>query len=345
MQPELAGDELERQWLHRHFAVFEKPPLARDDRIGHALDGGEALLDRAQEPARLLQMACERLVRGVAVLDRLGIRAVQAHARQRRRVDDRDPAVAQLLDDHVGHDIARLLRAEALAGARIERADQRARGMQRRLVAADRVLQPRPFAVGEQRQVAVAHFQGDFAPSGVGGQRLELEAKAFLQRARADARRVEGLHHAQRGEEILRAHVVLRRHQRRELVERHLEVAVVVQAVDDHVGERAVAFAHRRNHQLLAQVLRERRLDFAGAAPILLVALHRRTRGLLLRHHDVVDRRRVAQWRRLRFGVLLEKRIGGERLVHLLGELERRHLEELQRLLDLWREGEVLPQS
>ena len=114
---------------------------------------------------------------------------------------------------------------------------------------------------------------------------------------------------------------MLRRHQRRELLERQLEVAVVVEAVDDHVRERAVALAHRRDHQLVAQVLLQRGLRVVGAAPVILVALHRRRARLLLRHDDVVERCRVAQ-RGLRWlGIVFEKRIGGERLLHFLREL------------------------
>ena len=107
--------------------------------------------------------------------------------------------------------------------------------------------------------------------------------------------------------------------------------------------EGAVALTHRRDHQLVAQVLREGRRRVVRPAPVVLVALHRRTgRRRFLRHDDVVHRRRIAQRRRGRVGVFLEEWIRRERLVHLLREFERRHLEELQRLLDLRRERQVL---
>ena len=110
------------------------------------------------------------------------------------------------------------------------------------------------------------------------------------------------------------------------------------------MSERAVALTHGRDHQLLAQVLGERRLRVVRAAPVVLVALNRRAGGRFLRHHDVVDSRCVAQRRRGRFGVFLEKWICRQRLVHLLRELERGHLEELERLLHLRGKGEMLPQ-
>ena len=89
-------------------------------------------------------------------------------------------------------------------------------------------------------------------------------------------------------------------------------------------------------------MLLQRRLHIR-AAPVVLLSLDAAAAGGLLRHDDIVHRgRRIAQrWRRC-LRVFLEERIGGERLLHLLGELERRHLEKLQRLLDLWREREML---
>ena len=120
-------------------------------------------------------------------------------------------------------------------------------------------------------------------------QRLQLQEQAFLEIARADARRVEALHQLQRRAEIFRAHVLARGHERHQVVERHLEVAVVLEAVDDHVREPAVAIIHRQDHQLLAQVLRERRLRVVQAAPVVLLAIDRPARAWLLRHDDIVD--------------------------------------------------------
>ena len=178
-------------------------------------------------------------------------------------------------------------------------------------------------------------------------QRLQLQLQAFLQRARADAGRIEALHELQRREEVLGAHVVLGRDQRRQLLEARLEVAVVVEAVDDHVGECAVTLAHSRHHQLPAQVLLQRRLRLGGAAPVVLFSLGggRAAARLLVRHDELLRGGAVARGGGRRLGVLLEERVGVERLLHLLRELERGHLEEAQRLLDLRRQREVLAQA
>ena len=173
----------------------------------------------------------------------VSIGAVDAHSRQGGGVDDRHPAVARLLHDHVGHHVARLGRAEAVARPGVERADKVARVMQRVLIAMRRVLQARPLAIGEEGEVAAADRQGDVAMRRVFRQRMQLEAKALLERACADTRGVEALHELQRRAEVVGVHVELVGHQRRQLLEGALEVPVVVEAVDDHAGERPVAIA------------------------------------------------------------------------------------------------------
>src|ERR1041385_6364846 len=78
VQAELARDQLERERLHRDLAVLEEPALPRHDRVGHALDRREPLLDGAQQPARFLELARQRLARAAA-LQRLGIGAIEPH--------------------------------------------------------------------------------------------------------------------------------------------------------------------------------------------------------------------------------------------------------------------------
>ncbi len=272
-------------------------------------------------------MARERGIAAVAaVRGGVGVGAVEAHPRQRGRINDRDPAIPDLLDQHVGDHVARLRRTEAVAGARVERADQVARRVQRVLVAAGGALQPRPLAVGEQAEVAADDRRGDVAAGRVLGQRLQLQQQAFLERARADAGRIEALHQAQRCAEVVGLHVELGRHQRRQVLEADLEVAVVVEAVDDHVREPAVARAHPRDHQLIAQVLLQGGLVVGGAAPIFLLALAAAAAAAarvgLLWQHDVFGGGGIAL-RGRPVGIFLEERVVGERFVHLLRELER----------------------
>src|SRR3977135_2687575 len=52
-----------------------------------------ATMEAAPQLARFLELARERLVRAAPPLDRVRVDAVQPHARQRRRVDHRDPAI------------------------------------------------------------------------------------------------------------------------------------------------------------------------------------------------------------------------------------------------------------
>ena len=77
--------------------------------------------------------------------------------------------------------------------------------------------------------------------------RHELQQQALFERARADARRVEPLHDAQRffgerqllGAMRLRVAIDLGRQRRQQVFERRLQIAVRVEAVDDPLGHPA----------------------------------------------------------------------------------------------------------
>jgi hypothetical protein len=82
VQAQLVGDLAQHQRPHRELAVGEEVALPLDDRVGHAQDGVEALLDVLDEPARLLQPLLQRLVALAAVrLQRAGIDVVHAQPR------------------------------------------------------------------------------------------------------------------------------------------------------------------------------------------------------------------------------------------------------------------------
>jgi hypothetical protein len=93
-------------------------------------------------------------------------------------------------------------------------------------------------------------------------------------------------------------------------------------------------------------MVRQARLRLRQPAPVFLLAFPRRAaarRGLLRQHHFLqrsLPRRRYGGFR-----IFLEERVAAERFLHLLRELERRHLQKPQRLLDLRGEGEVLAQT
>src|SRR3954452_13643312 len=107
-----------------------------------------------------------------------------------------------------------------MAGLRIERPDECSRGVQRLLVACDRMLKPRPFAIAEKLEMAAAHdVERAGPPWRVLVEVQELELEALLEVTRRHAGRVEALHQAKRGEKILCPHIVLGGHQFGELVE------------------------------------------------------------------------------------------------------------------------------
>ncbi|CFO48044.1 Uncharacterised protein [Burkholderia pseudomallei] len=209
--------------------------------------------------------------------------------------------------------------------------------------------------------------------------RVELQQQAFGQRARADAGLIERLHEPQRDEQFLLGRMQQRIGRRRELGQRLAQIAVVVERVDDHARERAVAPGELAKAQRVVQMLVQRRLGRHPVAGLeirrVVGAPARAARRELRRQRHVLagGRRRVGRERalvalgvavvrprvcvgggrlaRLRRGFgsivvgrlhVFEKRIGIERLTQFLLKLERRKLEQTQRLLQARRERQVL---
>jgi hypothetical protein len=163
--------------------------------------------------------------------------------------------VNYLAHHDVGHDVSRVTRTEPESGLGVERPDQVARHVQVGVRAPEELVEPDELARGERREVVADELERDRQPGRPRRQRLELEQQALLQRACADAGRLERLHEPQRRGKILRLDLVLGQHQRRQLVEAELQVAVVVECVDHEVRERAIALPHLRQQQLPPQVV------------------------------------------------------------------------------------------
>src|SRR5205807_8702359 len=90
-----------RSTLFPYTTLFRSPP---DDRAGDLHEGFVADLEALQEPARLLQLCAHGGVARVAP-DEAGVTLVEAHARQRRRVDLDPPAVLGAAHEHIGHHV------------------------------------------------------------------------------------------------------------------------------------------------------------------------------------------------------------------------------------------------
>ncbi len=241
MHVQVVGHFLEHQGAQRDLAVFEKGLLALDDRLGHALDGGVALFDIAHQPARFLQF----LRHGAAVVEprapeQFGIDVMQAGLRHGAAIGQDAPARTPLVDEHVRHHVRRRLVVVAAAGFGVERADQRAGIAQGVFGAVQRAPQAGGIVLGQPVDL-LAHDAQRQRPQRClqAGGGLQLQRQAFLQVARAQARRIQLLHQAQRRQPFafLGRRGEVRAERAAKAGQRGAQIAVLVERVDDEFGQ------------------------------------------------------------------------------------------------------------
>jgi hypothetical protein len=257
---ERLGDVAQNQRFHRLFAVLEEVTLDLDDARGHPQQGVVAALQALDEPARLLQVVLHGHVVGTVVGApyQVGVLGVDPQPRRGLRVEFDPPLVVVLVDEDVGLDVAGRLRRHAGAGARVERADQV--DHRRQLVALE--LEPAAHLLlvllGQGLEVFSDQLQGGFAPGAVfSGQLAQLDQQALTQVARGDAGRVERLDPVQHRLHLGQLHVLVG-HRSDDVLQRRGEVTVVVDAVDDGLGDRQVGRAEAAQAHLPEQVVLQR---------------------------------------------------------------------------------------
>ena len=302
--------------------------------------------------------------------------------RHRGFVERRDPFAAHLLDDDVRDDEIRLRLRERRAGARVEARHQRAHRAHAGVVGVQDALQLGEVARREERQVLGDDRERLGAERRRLRQRLQLQREAFGGVARADAGRLEALQVAKRDRELVRIDLELLREHLGHFLERDVQIAVLVERVDQRADEPPVAQRQIEHGELRQQVVAQRaRRDLlrveavvvvvrrGAAAPVRIAAgivleigavdglgaLARLVAGFLAARPVVVVRRhllgrRGGGARELRGGRqrllvalgLLEQRVLLQHPLHLGVQLDRRQLQQTDRLLQLRGEGEVL---
>ena len=224
----------------------------------------------------------------------------------------------------------------------------------------------------------VDDFHRFAAPGRGGGKDLELQLQAFGAIARAHAARVEALQVVERDLEFVEIELELVGKHLRDFLERRGEIAVVVQRVDERGHHLPVAKRQVRQHHLLDQVVAQRRgrrllrieivvLGRCAAAPVGVAAaivgdvgrigglgdVERAAFRVVLAGLPVfglglggafAHRERHLRRRGLVALLLffLEQRIFLQDALHLRVELERRQLQQPDRLLQLRRQREML---
>ena len=373
---EFLGNLAQHQRLHRDFAIVEKGPLIGHDGFGDTLDGGETLFDVADQPAGLLKLLGHRravVATGAAKQRRIG--AVQARPRHDRRIGRDDPLALHLANDDIRHDMVGVRARELDARLGVETAYQPACGMDGVVAAAQPAPQFGRLAPGQQVQVIAGEGAGKGHAFQVVIERVELQAQALRQVAGAQAGRIQLLDYAQ-GHHPLFVRGGGGQFQRPgDILECLPQIAVVVERLHQRFGQQAVALGEPIAAQFAAQVVPKVQRhgrpvpDVFGiviavvAAGIAIVGGVARGVVAVLRFAAVVfavlDGRVIGAVRLGRRGriaghgggvamsrvillLVFKKGIVGNGMLQFLGELECRHLQQLDRLLQARRQRQLL---
>src|ERR1700704_5980489 len=220
------GDVLENHRPHVLLALLEERRLALDDGAGYFHQGFVADLQALEQPARLLQLSAHARVAGVAP-DEVGVALIEPHAWQGRRVDFHAPAVVGAAYEHIRHHVLRTVGAHGGARTRVAGAHQGERRVELLLGGAQLAAQQRQLALRDQLQGLARDLQRG-VEAGRGWIELpQLQLDALGHRARADARRVEGLYPGEHAVHFLRRALELGPQRVRDFRERFDEIAVV----------------------------------------------------------------------------------------------------------------------
>jgi hypothetical protein len=225
-----------------------------------------------------------------------------------------------------------------------------------------RGLQARVVATRQELEVLAGDLERQRAGR-MPAQQAQLQHQALGGRARAHARGLEILQVPQRDAELLGVDLGLRREQRRDLLQRLREIAILVERVDQHRDQRAVALADAGERELLVEVVAQRRRVGRRERAVGVVVVVRAPGGrgrlgqpvlaplgglvgrgrLRLRGARARVARRGERGARLAFRVLaLEDRVLHQQALDLLVQLDRGQLQQADRLLQLRRQRQVL---
>ena len=226
----------------------------------HAQDGVKALLQVFDHPARFLQALIER-GRAFALMlaQSRCVQGVHAHFGQYRRVDFHMPGGLIFFGrlchsyQHIGHDDVALGLRKTPARLGLQRADELHARLDLRGRKRGELLQLAHVAACQILQRLLTQFQRHFARQqlldGVigNGQGLQLQAQAFAQIARAQARRIQSAQQAQRHGQVVqgfrkkffrffwRGRGLLCQQRLRHFGQRVFEVAVFVERFDQAI--------------------------------------------------------------------------------------------------------------
>jgi hypothetical protein len=273
-----------------------------------------------------------------------------------------------------------LARTDLRAGFRIERAYQRNGGVEFFRIDVQHPAQARAVVAGERFEVVDDEFARHRPAGRRGIERIELRAQAFAQRAAGDAERIEVLDPVPDRLDFVDVDIVQRRQVLAQRLAALVQIAVVVDGLDDRGADRAVARGQRRQVQLPQQVVAQVLGFLVLRFEIIVVVRHRAAvvgapefevdrivavefvAALVVARlvvgaggvEFVVD---LGRWRLRRSNVFavrfffalgfgqFQQRVGLHRLAQLHLELDAGQLQQADRLLQLRRQCQLLMEA
>ncbi|MNI29299.1 hypothetical protein D3C73_831140 [compost metagenome] len=247
---------MQDQRLHGFVAVLQKAALMLDDLGGNLHQGFIAALQALDEPAGLLQLiAHEGIVgAGVGAAHETGVLGIDPQPWHRLLIELHQPALVVLAHDDVRNDVLGFGGLDLRARARVEALDQLDDLAQLIFLELHATHQLAVVAAAKQVDVIGDQALGLGQPRGLGRQLAQLQQQAFAQVAGADAGGLELLDAVQDGFDFVQFDVQFRVEGFEDFLEGFVQVALIVDAVDQGHGDQAIGVGHRGQVQLPQQV-------------------------------------------------------------------------------------------
>ncbi len=250
--------------FHKLFALLKECLLLFDNTAADAQQRVITALQTLNQPACFLKVAANVLIISVVTGAGAhgGVLLVDLQARNAVGVQFNDPAAIVFSHQHIGNDIFRFAGLNRLPRTRIERLDQIHRFLQHLFFQARDAHQGAEVVVRQQIQMIADDEPGFVNPRCFFSKLRKLNQKAVTQIFRGDANRVETLNAFQDGFDLFQFNLVIA-DAFKNLVQRHGQIARVVNGIDNRGGNGAIGIGERRQLHLPHQVVLKRLGSFA----------------------------------------------------------------------------------
>ncbi len=236
--------------------MFEEGTLVLDDLGGDLHQCFVATEQALDEPARFLQLVAHEGIVGtrIGALYEAGVLGIDAKSGHGVLVELHQPAIVVLAYDDVRHHVLRLARLDLRARARVEALDELDDLAQLVFLELHAAHQQAVVAATQQVQMVTHQSLGFAEPRGAVRELAQLQEQAFAQIPCADTGRFELLYATQHDFDLVELDFKLGVEAVHDFLQRLLEIALIVDAVDQCGGDQAVGVAHGGEVELPEQM-------------------------------------------------------------------------------------------